>query len=154
MKKKVLVLDINNDEINSLLEELRKDYPNSIPNSPHITIRGPKDKFNRAIIEKAEKIIQDISIKINDLDIIEYKDLYFCIFKVNAPALKRVWDKPDFPKKKFGFNPHITLYKGDKAVAEKIKKLIELKNKFKGLVITSKDIEVKKSIIGQRELSI
>ncbi|WP_225757290.1 hypothetical protein [Cardiobacterium sp. Marseille-Q4385] len=148
MKKQVLVLDIKNDEINSLFEGLREGYSNAIPSSPHITIQGPRNKFKKSIIYKAKKIIRGISIKINDLDIIEYKNLYFCILKVNAPALEKVWDKPDFPKKIFGFNPHITLYKGDKVIAEEVKKLIKSKNKLEDLVITSKDIEVKKSIIG------
>ncbi|UOP00074.1 hypothetical protein [Kingella potus] len=156
MKNKVLVLNINNTEINYLFDELRKNHLNAIPKFPHITIRGPQKRFNQSTINKVKMITDSISIGVSELDILEFGNIYFCIFKIKAPALKTVWDKPDFPRKKFGFNPHITLYKGDKSTAEKIKYAIETKykNKFNNLVINSKDIEIRKSIIGQTELSI
>ena len=154
MKNKVLLLNIRNKEIDSLFNELRSDYHNSIPSFPHITIRGPRQKFNESTIEKVEKVIQTISIEVVGLDIMEYKNLYFCVFKVNSPELKDIWDKPDFPIRKFGFKPHITLYKGNKKIAKKIKNKIESEKRYKDLIFNSKDIEVKKSIIGQYELAI
>ena len=154
MNNNVLILNINNRKINHLFKKLREDYPNSIPKLPHITIRGPQKNFSKSIFCKTEKIIQNISIEIIGLDILEYENMSFCVFKINAPSLEKIWRKPDFPKKIFGFNPHITLYKGDKNIAEDIKKLIESEDRFNHLIITSKDIEVKKSIIGQHELSI
>ncbi|MGN6971618.1 hypothetical protein ACTHSM_06080 [Neisseria sp. P0009.S001] len=154
MKNKILLLNIRNKEIDNLFNELRSNYHNSIPSFPHITIRGPRYKFNDSTIEKVEKVIQTISIEVVGLDIMEYKNLYFCVFKVNSPALKDIWDKPDFPIREFGFNPHITLYKGNKNIAKKIKNKIESEKRYKHLIFNSKDIEIKKSIIGQYELAI
>lgn len=154
MKNKILTLNIKDKKIKFLLNKLRNDYPDSIPSFPHITIRGPRQNFNSSTIKKVENIIQSMSIEIVGIDIMEYKNLYFCVFKVQSPVLKDIWDKPDFPIKKFGFNPHITLYKGDKYIAERIKNKIELEERYKDLIIKSKDIEIKKSIIKQLELAI
>ena len=154
MKNQVLVLNISNRKINFLFNKLRESYPNSIPKLPHVTIRGPQKDFKQSTINNTKDIIQKISMEIIGLDIIESNNISFCVFKINAPSLKKVWNKPDFPKKEFGYNPHITLYKGDKHTAEFIKNSIEKGNRFNNLIITSKDIEIKKSIIGQHELSI
>ena len=80
MKNKILLLNIRNKEIDNLFNELRSNYHNSIPSFPHITIRGPRYKFNDSTIEKVEKVIQTISIEVVGLDIMEYKKFIFlCI---------------------------------------------------------------------------
>lgn len=154
MNKEVLVLKIKNTVINHLFNDLRENYHELIPRFPHVTIRGPQKRFRQATLDKVEKITQDISMEITGLDILESNNVYFCVFIIKAPSLKEVWHKPDFPVQKFGFNPHITLCKGDKFIVNEIKERIECDRNFYNLIIDSKDIEIRKSVIGQRELSI
>jgi len=58
---KVLILNIKNGGIDDLFNELREEYHESIPRSPHITIYGPYKGFKNKIIEdlfkKSKKII-------------------------------------------------------------------------------------------------
>jgi hypothetical protein len=151
---KVLILNIKNGGIDDLFNELREEYHESIPRSPHITIYGPYKCLKNEIIEKTKDIINNISIEIDDIDIFEFNEQFFCVFKVKAPRLEEIWKKPDFPQKKYGFNPHITLYRGNKETAITIKKKVKsIKNIF-NLSIMSNEIEIKKSIIGQRELPL
>ena len=40
---------------------------------------------------------------------------------VDSPQLRRIWWKPDYPIGEFGFNPHISLYRGpDRALANRL----------------------------------
>ena len=151
MDNKVLVLNVRNEKINDLFDKLREYYHDLIPRFPHITIRGPQKRFSKSTISKVEKITQNISIEISGLDVLESNDVYFCVFKIEAPSLREVWHKPDFPIKEFGFNPHITLCKGDEKIVRTVQKfIIEDSNiDFNNLIIDSSDIEIKK--VGARK---
>jgi hypothetical protein len=45
---------------------------------------------------------------------------------VSSTPLKKIWWKPDFPIEKYGFNPHVTLFKGRESVlADEILKFLK-----------------------------
>ncbi len=77
------------------------------------------------------------------------KQIYVYI-AANAPGLRRVWRKPDYPLTKGFFNPHITIYRGNNmAVAERI--IIDHAH-FQD-TISCKNISLALDYIGQGDLS-
>lgn len=80
---------------------------------PHLTIQGPyEEKVDLSkIVSIKKKISNDIFFVGNPG---KFKTAKGCalFFRVSSDNLRRVWDKPDFPIDKFGFNPHITIYEG------------------------------------------
>jgi len=46
--------------------------------------------------------------------------------RIDSPNLRKIWWKPDFSIEKFGFNPHISLYRGpDAHFADRIAAFLE-----------------------------
>lgn len=129
----VLMLNVSNSKIDEILNTLRHKYKYHF-SSPHITLRGPQRKISIEIIKKTEEILLNMKnkIEVDSIDIFQVGEDYFCVFRLNAPSLRKVWRKPDFPIRSYGYNPHITLFKGNKNEVYEVKDYIEkklLKNK-------------------------
>ena len=111
----LLFLELKNKNINSLLNELRTIFNGKKSNSNiHITVRGPFR--NKTRNETMEKIIEDVKydvIKIEGIDYFENDNEYVVFIKIDSPNLEKIWKKSDYPKYKHGFNPHISLYRGN-----------------------------------------
>ena len=118
MKKKsksprgFIFLQFLDAEINTFLSGLRREFGNSkTESSIHVTVRGPySGRISGKIIAKYEDIIRHDPIRIRGIDIFQNQTGNVVYIRVHSDSLKKIWWKPDFPVKKFGFNPHITLH--------------------------------------------
>ena len=108
-----IFLEFLDPEINTLLSGLKHEFGNSeAGNDIHITIRGPYyRRISREDIAKYEHIVRDDPILIHGVDIFQNHKENVVYIRVRSDSLKKIWWKPDFPVKEFGFNPHITLHK-------------------------------------------
>ena len=116
MSRKVLVLNILDEEVSSFILKLQKIF-NQKPSSsiPHVTIRGPY-KESAIISENVQKKLNDFmnnsNLEISDVGMFENDTVYIVYFKVFAKNIEKISRKIDYPKSKYGVNPHITIYKG------------------------------------------
>ena len=100
-------------EINAFLSGLRRVFGNSMTESGiHITIRGPYfGRIPAENIAKFEDVIRHDPILIRGVDVFQNQTENVVYLQAYSDSLKKIWWKPDFPIRKFGFNPHITLHK-------------------------------------------
>ena len=108
-----IILQLLNAEINEFLSELRDKLGSSKTESGiHITVRGPySKKISGKKIVEYENVIRHEPIHIQGIDVFQNQKESVVYIRAHSKSLKKIWKKPDFPKKKFGFNPHITLHK-------------------------------------------
>ncbi len=122
-----LFLEFTDEEIVYLLSSLRKIFTQKqIKTNIHITVRGPYAKtITEGEIKKADHTIKNDVILIAGVG--RFSDSRHTVYlKVRSDNLEKIWDKPDYPKSKYGFNPHITMYDGNNAqLAEGIYKFLE-----------------------------
>ncbi|WP_162454937.1 2'-5' RNA ligase family protein [Pseudoxanthomonas kalamensis] len=80
---------------------------------PHLTIQGPlPERPTAACIEQIAKTLAGTQLLIANPGIFHTKNGSALYLQVTNEILRRVWNKPDYPIEKYGFNPHITLYDG------------------------------------------
>jgi hypothetical protein len=115
MSTRFVLLELTDPEISGLLLGLRiiftgkKEQLSNI----HLTARGPySSKISRKLLEKWSQIIANDVLEIGNVGMFSNPDGYIIYLGVYAENLKEIWHKPDYPIKKYGFNPHITLYYG------------------------------------------
>jgi len=123
MSEVFVFLEFNDPEIYALLSELRRVLSGGKePSSQlHLTIRGPfKYLRSENALEKLNKKLNSEPILISGVGKFSFSDKVIVYLKVNSPHLEKIWYKPDFPINKYGFNPHITVFKGTQSNAEVI----------------------------------
>ena len=121
-QKFYMFMELLDPAINGLLFGLRREFSEGALNSNiHITIRGPyRKKITQETFEKCVKLLNNEPILIHGIGMFENPEEYVVYIKVSGDHLPEVCWKPDFPKKTFGCNPHISLYRGtDKQLAKK-----------------------------------
>lgn len=80
---------------------------------PHLTIQGPfSDRPTGGQIEGISAKLKNDTFLIANPGLFRTRKGVALYLRVQSDNLHRVWNKPDFPIEKFGFNPHITLYDG------------------------------------------
>ncbi|WP_141400863.1 2'-5' RNA ligase family protein [Pseudoxanthomonas wuyuanensis] len=80
---------------------------------PHLTIQGPlPERPTATAIEHIDKTLGGTQLLIANPGIFETMSGAAVYLRVENESLRRVWNKPDYPIEKYGFNPHITLYDG------------------------------------------
>jgi len=114
MASNFLFLEFKDEEIVYLLSSLRKIFAQkTVKTNIHITVRGPYTKLiTDEEIRKTRKKIQNDVILITGVGRFD-NTRHTVYLKVGSENLEKIWDKPDFPKSKYGYNPHITMYDGD-----------------------------------------
>lgn len=123
-----LFLEFLDPEINGLLTRLRSEFGyDDTDTEIHLTVRGPYDgPISSEEIAKHERILQDDQVFLHGAGIFENPKESIVYIKVASPNLKNIWWKRDYPREKFGYNPHISLYKGkDRELARLIYGFIE-----------------------------
>lgn len=142
-RKKVLLLNIFDEELKTFLSEFYKQFNISEQNlNPHITLRGPflyKNKVSKNIQIQLTKYIDKVKndkekLIITGVDIFENDGLYIVFLKINdLNNLRLLARKKDYPISKYGFNPHITLF-----TTKDIKLAYEIKDKLDKSVMNIK----------------
>lgn len=154
----ILILNIDNAKINEIFSKLKGKYNKKTPSRPHITLRGPQKEISKEIMEKTRDVLSEINkIEIKSesaIRVFEVSDNYFCVLLINAPNLKKVWRKPDFPIYKYGFNPHITLFKGSKEEADNVKEYVENNFPLQNINILKSELEIESKKLSQLPLDL
>lgn len=127
MNQKFVLLEILDEDICAFLNQLREIFQGRPSKSSiHVTLRGPyiNDPTEREIADWEQKLRHDV-ILISGVGRFHNDDLHVVYLKVCTNSetrnLSRITRKFDYPKNKFQFNPHITLYSGDDGLlAERI----------------------------------
>ena len=80
---------------------------------PHLTIQGPlPNRPGADALRAIEEKLKDDQLLIANPGLFETKRGVALYLRVQSENLIRVWNKPDFPVEKYGFEPHLTLYEG------------------------------------------
>lgn len=124
-------LEITDRDINYLLLGIQEILYGSRPKrAAHLTIRGP---YSRSVTQATLKSLSD-RLKYDVLEIAGVgrfsNPLEEVVYvNVTSPNLRRVWWKPDYPIERFGFNPHISLYRGpDSDLATRVETFFKHEN--------------------------
>lgn len=122
--QQVLTLEVKDKKIQDLFVDLRSrfDRVGKVPSSPHVTIRGPYKTRVSAFRSKRiwQMLSRDPELRLSGVGRFELADCHVVYLSVQGEALRKVWWKPDFPINQFGFNPHITVFKGDRESADRV----------------------------------
>lgn len=133
IEKKLLLLNIENSELNELFTGLQEIFNKKRSKSiPHITLRGP---YNKPPSKKTINMLHNALIEtklplhIKGVDMFKNNDNYIVYLKVYQEKIEKTSWKKDYPKKKYGFNPHISIYSGkNEFLANKIFHFLENEN--------------------------
>jgi hypothetical protein len=107
-------LQITDPEINALITGIRAVANGAAPKTlPHVTIRGP---YNRSVppeqIRRYNHLLSSHPLVLDGIGMFKTETHITVYLKVQHPKLLQIWWKPDYPTKRYGFNPHVTLYDG------------------------------------------
>ena len=142
-------LEIRDPEIYVLLNGLRREFGQEV-GPLHITVRGPYVEPIRTddlrtwqhTIDQSPLIIQSAGLFNNGKEAVAY-------LKVDSLDLRKIWWKPDYPIEKYGFNPHITIYKGtDKVFSRKVFEFL----KNEDLCLACNDVVVTTFVSKQQDM--
>jgi len=120
MSASFLFLEITDVEIANLLSSLRETFTGKKSNNIHLTVRGPyKKTITSDDVNKWYKKISDNDLLIHKVGKFSNDGFHVVYLSVECEGLKSIWDKPDYPVDKYGFNPHISIYVGeDKKISD------------------------------------
>lgn len=150
IKNNFLFIVFNEPDVVGVIQYLSSILGGKIQGNPHLTIQGPFDeKVQLQKIESIKDKLKDDLFFIGNPGIFSTRNGVALYLKIQSPNLLSVWDKPDFPVAKYGFNPHITIYEGpDRARAERA--LAFLKKNHVELL--SRDFEVVQYVSKQEDM--
>lgn len=114
MPSHFLYLEICDPEINALVLAITEITNGVRPSSPpHLTIRGPYDGgVPKKTLEMCRKAMKYDVIKISNIGRFSNPSEEVVYFQVDSVHLRSIWYKPTYLMSKFGFNPHISVYRG------------------------------------------
>ena len=114
MSRYFLFIELLDPEINALIHGLRSAFGYAERNDNiHVTVRGPYDSvIDQEHIDKISNTLGDEPLLIQSAGVFSNKNESTVYIKISNERLKKIWWKPDYPIKKYGFNPHISLYRG------------------------------------------
>lgn len=119
-----LFVEISDPEIHALLSGLRNEFTGEGTHCApvHITVRGPYTQpLGLTRVKRYEGYLRGSPLLLHAPGTFEFPNSSIVYLRADSEAMRRIWYKPDFPTKIFGFNPHVTLYSGpDKKLAEKL----------------------------------
>lgn len=115
MVKRFLYLELTDDRLNSFIRASHSILGGKPQSGPtHITVRGPySTPISPETINQCSKDMKYDILRISGVGTFFNKTETVVYFKVDSPNLRNIWKKPDFPMIRFGFNPHISIYRGE-----------------------------------------
>lgn len=118
-------LELADRDLNLLFASIAETIQGIRPNkAPHLTVRGPySGKVPSGTVTDCRKKMQNDVLEISSVGRFGNAGEEVVFLHVTSPNLRRIWWKPDYPISKFGFNPHISIYRGeDVELAEAIER--------------------------------
>lgn len=121
-----LILEITDPEVNAFLWNVRRILTGRAGRAPiHLTLRGPYEgERPKAVMEQVRDALRHDVLRIGGHGGVgrfsnPAEEVVF--FRVDSPNLRSTWWKRDYPVEKFGFEPHISLYRGaDATLADRV----------------------------------
>ena len=112
-----MFLEIVHREIGALLWRMQWIIMGAEPRHPvHLTVRGPyRREVGRRVLDKYRRTLCNDTLRIGDVGRFTNPGQEVVFFGVDSPNLRRVWWKPNYPIKRYGYTPHISLYRGTDA---------------------------------------
>lgn len=113
-------LEITDRNLNFLFEAMAQSIYGKRSTQPtHLTIRGPyAGRVPQGAVQYCRELLAHDVLRIADVGRFNNADEDVVFLRVDSPNLRNVWWKPDYPIAKFGFNPHVSIYRGrDRALA-------------------------------------
>lgn len=107
-------LEITDPDLNLLFAGISQAIYGRRPDrAPHLTSRGPyRGPVPRATLERAQKAMTGEVLVIGGGGRFSNPNEHVVFVSVESRALRRIWWKPDYSIRQYGFNPHISLYRG------------------------------------------
>jgi len=131
MTKHFLFLQLLDPEVNTLLLTINEIVAGVMPNTlPHLTVRGPYDApVPKKIIKFCQDTLKYDVLKICSIGRFSNEDEEVVYFKIDSPNLRSIWYKPTFTIGEYGYNPHISIYRGkDEKWADILTNFFECEN--------------------------
>lgn len=112
-----IFLEIAHHGIGALLWHIQRIMTGVEPRHPvHLTVRGPyRQPIAGAVLKKYREILSHDTLRIGDVGRFANPDQEVVFLRVDSPNLRKIWWKPSYPIKDFGYKPHISLYRGNDA---------------------------------------
>jgi ribonucleotide reductase alpha subunit len=151
MSKQFIFLEILDPDIYAFIKGLKSEFGMFNDNSNiHITVRGPyKGKIDYKKVNNFYDKIKNDPIIIQNAGIFNNEDESVVYFKVDSLSLRKIWRKPDYPISKYGYNPHVSVYRGsDKELAKKIYDFLKSQN----IVLMTYDFHLTTFVSKQNDL--
>lgn len=151
--KEVLTLEIRDEAVRAIFNSLRAHFQGGkIPRTPHLTIRGPYSRhISRDVFARVARTLeQGTELMVAGVGRFDSPSEHVVFLKVAGESLRKVWWKPDYPLKHHGFNPHITVFRGQKEDADRVYEF--LRNQKTEFSVTNFEIRTDTIGQGQREL--
>lgn len=113
-EKNFVFLEITDPDVNALFSAFSKVINGApIDKAPHLTIRGPySERIPSIKLKEWREIIKLDVLSFGNAGIFSNQEEFVVYLSVNSPNLRKIWHKPDYPISKYGFNPHISIYRG------------------------------------------
>lgn len=146
-------LEITDRNLNFLFAAIAQAIYGQRPAQPtHLTIRGPyAGRVPNGVVRHCRSILEQDVLRIADVGRFNNENEEVVFLRVDSPNLRRVWWKPDYPIGKFGFNPHISLYRGkDVALAE----ALELFFRHEGIELFCAEFRLVSAVTRQQEMLV
>jgi len=119
-KRVFYVLYLPNQQIASWIDTVRLVLNPAEKWPAHITVRGPyKRRLAARGLERLNQQLKGNVISIYDVGRFRNVDSHVIYLACRGTKLETVWNKKDF-----GFNPHITLFKGSESSADIVEDLV------------------------------
>ena len=151
MTKYFLYLELLDSSINAFLNKTARCAGNKKQSSPvHVTVRGPyKNPIKKETFEKCQSDMKGDIIEISGVGRFSNDGEEVVYFRVDSTNLRKTWKKMDFTIAQYGFNPHISIYRGNDAQwADELFQFLQkinikiLTSQFKLIEVTSKQQEL------------
>lgn len=123
-----LFLEIADRQVVTLLNELRGAFSEKPrATTVHITLRGPyKELPQYEELQNFSDLIRQEGVLISGVGTFSDDKTNVVFLRVQNPKLRKLLWKPDFPRLKHGFHPHITIYEGkDREKADAIARFLQ-----------------------------
>lgn len=128
MASHFILLEILDPAVNAFLWRIRTILGGRKANAPiHLTLRGPyAGERPTAALQSARAALRHDVLKIAGVGRFSNTNDEVVFFRVDSPHLRSVWYKPTFPIERYGFEPHISVYRGqDAALADAVSMFLQ-----------------------------
>lgn len=111
-------LEFADPKLRDFLRSLREALNGEKEIKPaHITVRGPYENPPDPVqLEQLKDDIQGYGVIVGGADTFVTSSGFVVHLKVQSPAFKKIWWKPDYNIEKHGINPHITIFETDNRI--------------------------------------